>query len=147
MVSRDVLDECAALFSGHYGVWSLGAPKPLKPGSRVRMSADRLAAQSLYDYNCGVAVASNSKTAKGIVGSAFYTRFKWGAGHAIWVTQLCVHKVHRGRGLAKRLLSALVAQEGTVACGLVTCHPHGIRALESVSLAALIPWLVRACLM
>ena len=79
------LKECAALFGKHYGVWG---PKGHKPGERVKLGAQRLKDQCLFNSNCSVALAKTQS--RQLVGHAFVCRFPWGDGFASWITQLVV---------------------------------------------------------
>jgi len=50
-------------------------------------------------------------------------------GYAVWVTQLVVQKYMRRLGLATELLSKAWTRDA-IAWGLVTSHPHSVKALE-----------------
>lgn len=45
-VTSTQLDQCATLFSEHYGVWGQGAEAP---GTRVKLSSARLRSQCLFN--------------------------------------------------------------------------------------------------
>jgi hypothetical protein len=131
--------ECATLFSAHYGVWSARGPRP---GARVAMSPAMLRRSCLFDDNCG-AVLLRASVGGGpgeLVGHAFFRRFEFGgapaaaaaaaaAGPAVWVTQLVVASGARGRRVASTMLLQLCARD-VVAVGLLSSHPHAVRALE-----------------
>lgn len=67
-----------------------------------------------------------------LVGHAFVTTFKYGDYGAVsWITQLVVSVNYRSHGIAGRLCRLGWAScKNDFACGLVTSHPHAVRALE-----------------
>lgn len=131
-------EECAALFSSEYGVWTsredlrdqLAAMK-LKPGGRVQMRAKRLESTMLFDSTCGVVVA---RVGPQVVGQAFFASFVAADGQkrVRWITQLVVHSSFRRRGIAVSLIASAMAPDrrGLFAVGLVSSHPAAVRALE-----------------
>ena len=68
-VSAVLLVQCANLFSSQYGVWSslpevapqLAAMKA-KPGTPVKMSADRMRKMLLFDNSCEIVVCMSRKS-------------------------------------------------------------------------------------
>jgi len=131
-VTAEELEECAALFSMHYGVWgTLGS----RPGHRVALSPVRLAESYLFDDQCGV-VQCRDASGGALLGHAFFRRFTAdttvrGAplrGPAVWVTQLVVAEGVRGQRLATTMLLQLCTRD-VVAMGLLSSHPHAVRAL------------------
>jgi len=135
-ITEEVLTECAALFSNHYGKWG---EKGSKPGNQVSLSSKRLRSQYLFDETCFAITAQNSKDK--IIGHAFYCQFPFLEGKAAWVTQLVVHKEYRSKGIAKQLLSKTWSPEN-LAWGLVTSHPHAVRALEAATSRLCIPQII-----
>lgn len=122
---------CAALFSAHYGTWS---PRGLRPGQRISMIASRLYDACLFDEDCGVVLHHAGGV---LVGHAFFRRFMITcnvggaavAGPVVWVTQLVVATAERGRHVASEMLLRLCSRD-LVAFGLLSSHPHAVRALE-----------------
>lgn len=126
-VSDDLLQDCAQLFSSHYGIWGPLGPKP---GAHVKLSAARLRDQCLFDpATCFLVTA---KVGNLLVGHAFSVKFWYeaGGGFVSWITQLCVSTLHRSRGIASALCRHSWDIDSTFACGLVSSHPHAVRALE-----------------
>lgn len=121
--------ECAALFSAHYGTWSHRGARPGKP---IALSPARLRAACLFDDACGVVLHRDGTGA--LLGHAFFRRFDvvlpgGSAGKAIWVTQLVVAAHARGQRIATGMLLRLLSRD-LVAFGLLSSHPHAVRALE-----------------
>ncbi len=140
--------QCAALFSQHYGVWGALGPRP---GQRVALSPARLAATFLFDDQCGV-VQCRDASGGALLGHALFRRFTADAavggaavrGPAVWVTQLVVAEGARGQRLASSMLLRLCARD-VVAVGLLSCHPHAVRALARACAQACVrPWIAGA---
>mmetsp|Transcript_14626 Transcript_14626/g.31873 ORF Transcript_14626/g.31873 Transcript_14626/m.31873 type:complete len:222 (+) Transcript_14626:115-780(+) len=125
MVSDEHIAACAQLFSEHYGTWGKGSGK--LEGSRVRLPATKLKAQGLFNTECTLCMATINGT---LVGHAFATTFPYQGNFVTWITQLCVHTDHRSRGIASRLCRLSWDIRSNFACGLVSSHPHAVRALE-----------------
>lgn len=123
--------DCAALFSAHYGVWSARGPRP---GAPIALSPARLRAACLFDDACGVVLHRDARSGA-LLGHAFFRRFdvalaRGGApGAAVWVTQLVVAASERGKRIATAMLLRLFSRD-LVAFGLLSSHPHAVRALE-----------------
>jgi hypothetical protein len=150
-VPDQLVEQCASLFSRDYGVWGAKGPSG-KAGKPVTLSSKRVREQCLFnDSTCFLAVALVNDR---VVGHAFYTRFWFeplkgvqsmnpcdlqfynhamAAGHACWITQLCVDKNFRNQGIAKRLCGMVWAADDDVASGLITSHPYAVRALEAAT--------------
>jgi GNAT superfamily N-acetyltransferase len=129
-VSSQHLAACAKLFSEHYGVWGVGAPA--RQGARVRLSASRLQEQCLFDANCCLSLATTSDGST--VGHAFAVKFQHdGVGCVSWITQLVVHSDFRSHGVASKLCQMAWDVSAVDGCGIVTSHPHAIRALEKAT--------------
>lgn len=118
------LQACATLFSEHYGVWGPGAAAP---GGRVRLSPSRLQAQCLFNESCSLTTATAGST---LVGHVFSAKFQYREGTVSWITQLVVHSSYRSQGIASALCRRAWDIQADFACGLVTSHPHAVRALE-----------------
>ena len=129
-VSPGQLEACARLFSENYGVWGKGAPQKLL-GSRVRLSANKLMEQYLFDDSCCLATAT---TLDGnIVGHAFATKFCYEDVCFSWITQLVVASQFRNQGIASKLCQLSWDVDAVAGCGIVTSHPHAIKALEKAT--------------
>jgi hypothetical protein len=50
-----------------------------------------------------------------------------------WVTQLVVHPDYRGQGIARKLCHMAWGPGGFFAAGLITSHPHAVKALEGAT--------------
>ncbi|KAL4256247.1 hypothetical protein AB1N83_012272 [Pleurotus pulmonarius] len=123
-VTHEQLKECATLFSQNYGVWSVAAPSPLKPGARIKMSARSLKEQCLSDPTASVLALC---VADGIlIGHAFASLWSLHGETICWVTQLVVSSKHRQRGIATSLLSMLPECH---VYGLASSHPAACLAL------------------
>ena len=125
-----LLEECAALYSNHYGVWS-GRASPLgTPGAHVRLSAARL--KRWFDSDDSrIALA---RAGPSLVGYAIAVQIK-APRHGIvsWVTQLVVHEAYRERDIGKTLLFSIWGMSNHFAWGLVTANPYAVRALEKAT--------------
>ena len=121
----DLVVECAALFSEHYGRYS--ATSVIRPGQPVRFSADKLRAL-IAPTGCGLLTA---KIGGMVVAYATVARLKLpdGGGFASWVSQLVTHRDYREQRIAVRLLQTAWGFSDDVAWGLVTSNPYAIRAL------------------
>lgn len=119
-VTDEMLQEAATLFSENYGVWSHHSAQTLaKPGSRVRLTRQRLRNEHLLDgASSYVRVSVNGK----LVGHAFANRWTVQGKSICWVTQLVVHREYRRRGLALGLLQAVKRDEDN-AYGILSSHP------------------------
>ncbi len=131
LVSDAVAAECAALFSAHYGTWSA---RGARPGAPIALSPARLRAAVLFDDACGVVLHRDGRSGA-LLGHAFFRRFDVAVapgaaeGAAVWVTQLVVAASERGKRIATAMLLRLFSR-GLVAFGLLSSHPHAVRALE-----------------
>lgn len=125
-VDDTLLNKCAELFSGHYGVWGEGGRGI--PGQPVKLTAQRLRQQCLFNDNCFVVTAMDG--AGTLKGHAMGVRFRCDgiAGDVVWLSQIVVSSAHRNQGIATQLCR--VACADCAACGLATSHPYTIKALE-----------------
>lgn len=53
----------------------------------------------------------------------------------MWITQLVVHRDHRGKGHASTLLRLLITSQNPVIVGVASSHPHAILALKKASMS------------
>lgn len=141
-VPPEVLSACAELFSTQYGIWSRRDEHvsklqtfKLKPGTPVKMSAERLKSL-LFDDHCAVVVA---RVGERIVGHAFFTTFPSPAGLVRWITQLVVHEEMRGKRIATLLLMHVLGGDKPYAMALVSSHPAAVRALEGATFVRCTP--------
>ncbi|KAH6889408.1 hypothetical protein B0T10DRAFT_404855, partial [Thelonectria olida] len=127
-VTQAMLEGAARLFSEHYGVWGQlpSGRRGLKPGNRVKMSADLLRAQCLPDgsRSCYARIVVDGVLA----GNAFVCRWTYGDRQVCWVTQLVVHTDYRERRLATALLIALQDSDDDI-FGIMSSHPAACKAL------------------
>ncbi|MCJ1428456.1 hypothetical protein MMC29_006366 [Sticta canariensis] len=122
-LTDNMLQEAAQLFNDHYGIWGKDPtnPRPApKPGSREKLSKNRLRAQYLPDNaNCSyVRVTVEDRLA----GNAFACRWSYKNRTVCWVTQLVVHSDFRERGLATHLLIQLRHDDDAI-YGIMSSHP------------------------
>ena len=128
LVDSNVLKECSALYSEHYGTWSAASPQ--SPGRPIHLSADRI-----RDWTrSGDTRLAQVRLAGKLIGYAIALQTKvpdW--GWISWVTQLVVHKDHRNRGVGKRLLFSIWGFSTHFAWGIISANPYAIRALEKAT--------------
>jgi GNAT superfamily N-acetyltransferase len=137
-LTDSLLQQCATLFSEHYGVWSTLASNTsllqenkLKPGARVRTSVARLKNDQLFDDTCGAVIVF--LPGGQVVGHAFFCTFTYQSKEVCWVTQLLVHSEYRGKSIATTLLNTCLGRynkEQLFGMALVSSHPAAVRALE-----------------
>lgn len=139
-VSDNVLEQCAVLFSEHYGTWSdKNEHKQFVPvaGASVKYSATKLKSEYMFNDRCGLVTASVDNI---IIGHAFFTTFEVQREeigvhftaekpNVRWVTQLVVHSDYRHHKVAQYLLLHSLGTKSQI-YGLVTSHPYAIKALE-----------------
>ncbi|KAF1956378.1 hypothetical protein CC80DRAFT_492613 [Byssothecium circinans] len=122
-LTDDMLVEASRLFNENYGIWGKDAAKSgafAKPGSRVRLSKDRLRAQCLPQG----AACSYARVTIGdrLAGNVFACRWTYNGRTVCWVTQLVVHHDFRERGIAVSLLNQ-IRQDDDEVYGLMSSHP------------------------
>ncbi|KAK9241986.1 hypothetical protein V1506DRAFT_509881 [Lipomyces tetrasporus] len=131
-VTDDMLAEASVLFNENYGIWGNEAAKLgafAKPGSRVRLSKDRLRCQYLPE---GAACSYVRVTVDGhLAGNAFACRWISNGRTVCWITQLVVHLDFRERGLACGLLNQLREDDDDI-YGLMSSHPAACMAAAKV---------------
>jgi hypothetical protein len=141
-VTDEMLRECAVLFAGHYGVWCDGAKRA--SGTRVTLSIARLRSVYLKD---GDSFLTTQRLNGVLVGQAFFRRFTAttiegdSQTSGIWVTQLVVDALFRGRRIARTLLRNCFGPSD-VWGGLLSSHPYAVRAFEAASDSVCDPTLV-----
>ncbi|GAM24753.1 hypothetical protein SAMD00019534_079280 [Acytostelium subglobosum LB1] len=129
-LTDDQIQQCANLFSTKYGVWSKHVQPPLQPGKNVRLTANKLKKQFLFDDQCYASLAIDNGEH---VGHALYRVFSTPElGEVRWITQLVVKREHRHRGIGQQLVYNCL---GTTwrAAGLASCNPYAVKALERAS--------------
>ena len=132
-ISKELLAECANLFSHHYGIW---AKEDSRSGEKVQLSPQILQAQYLFDpQTCRLAVARD--TSGELAGQAFYCNFLYrpSGRHVVWITQLVISSKYQGCHLARTMLLQPCRSKNLFACGLATSHPFAVKALESAASA------------
>lgn len=130
-LDNELLDRCASLFSGHYGVWSEFHPEQSRAGQPIRLPASRIRKDYLPAEQSWAALAFDGDD---LVAYALLLRAEVPElGRVDWVTQLVVHRDYRDRGVAKRLLNSVWGFSDHAAWGLVTPNPFAIRALEKAT--------------
>jgi len=143
-VTDEILQECAVLFAGHYGVWGDGATRAT--GTRVTLSVSRI--RSGYLKDCDSFLTTHRLNGV-LVGQAFFRRFtvttiegdSQTPDSGIWVTQLVVDALFRGRRIARTLLRNCFGPSD-VWGGLLSSHPYAVRAFEAASVCVCDPTLV-----
>lgn len=127
---NDLLNECSALYSNHYGKWSGKNPNNLK--GNIRLSQARI--KELVSQKDTAIYYARKMDTKELVGYAIALRTKVkNYGIISWVTQLVVHKEHRNKGIAKNLLFSIWGLSNDFAWGIVSSNPYAIRALEKAT--------------
>jgi hypothetical protein len=81
----------------------------------------------LFDESCSLTTATHGST---LVGHVLSAKFQYREGTVSWITQLVVHSSYRSQGIASTLCRMAWDIQADFACGLVTSHPHAVRALE-----------------
>ena len=131
-VTGAILDECAELFSRYYGKWSSKIEHKIFvpfPGEPVKMKPSKLKTDYLFNNRCGLVTA---RLDQHLIGHAFFTVFYMLPNQQFeirWVTQLVVHADYRHHKVAQNLLLHSLGTQAQ-GYGLVTSHPHAVRALE-----------------
>lgn len=124
-----LLEECSALYSNHYGVWSSSTDQS-RAGQHVQLTSDRIR-EWLKGGNSRIAIARLDGQ---LIGYAIAIQDKLNDGGLIsWVTQLVVHEGYRKQGIGKTLLFSIWQLSDRFAWGVVTSSPYAIRALEKAT--------------
>lgn len=166
-ISAATLDQCAANFSQHYGVWGSKVNFPNGRGSLqgrpVRMDAKRLADQSLPEGANNVLVCAETLDGH-IVGHCFVSQWENpDFGNRVWwITQLLVIPEHRNQRKATRMLQAftkhynigktsqrdfvgVLSSNPFTLCAVLRVSGRGIEAIPSCDdLESISPWICEA---
>lgn len=134
MVTNGLLQECADLYSNHYGKWSVSAPKT--PNKNISLSPDRIR-KLLEPDSSNIALAYYEGKLVGYAISLRMNEPKYGM--ISWVTQLVVHFEHRNLGVGTSLLFSCWCFSNHFAWGLLTANPFAVRALEKATRRRCIP--------
>lgn len=123
-----LVEECARLFSAHYGRWSTNSNK--RPGEPIHISTTHI---SKLLKQPG-AVLAEARLGTELIGYTIGIQGKiQKKGNISWVTQLVVHERHRRQGIGKELLYCIWSNSRDFAWGLVSSNPYAIRALEKAT--------------
>lgn len=126
--NQPFLQECAELYSNHYGRWS--SDSPTNAGQPIRLSASRIR-EWLESPKTSIAFARDQGQ---LIGYAIAVQTKEkDYGVISWVSQLVVHRDYRNLGVAKTLLFSIWGFSDHFAWGLVSANPYAIRALEKAT--------------
>ena len=132
--NSELLEECAELYSNHYGHWSDKAPK--FPGKRIKLSPNRIA-EWLASDESKLAIARIDRE---LIGYAVAIQEKVPKyGFISWVTQLVVREDYRKRGIGKTLLFHIWTLSDHFAWGVLSSSPYAIRALEKATRRRCVP--------
>ena len=127
LVSGDLIQELATLYSNHYGVWRQSDPDI--PRKHVKLSSARL--RDWLMPNSKVALA---KFDGEVIGYAIVIQVRAkDYGIISWVTQLVIHEEHRHLDVGKTLLFSVWGFSDYFAWGLITANPYAVRALEKAT--------------
>jgi len=146
LASLQLRAECSNLYSIHYGKWGSRAKKPLKPGTPIRLSPDRLRMwfnqpdTDIYLARCQDYSRKYRDYYGKLIGYAIAGKFKDpDRGVVSWVTQLVVHSNFRKQDIAKTLLFTIWGFTDLFAWGIVSANPYAIRALEKATRRRCVP--------
>lgn len=132
-----LLEECAELYSQHYGTWSAVAPRAHE---RIRLSPARIR-DWLRSSDSNITLGRVDGV---LVGYAMAVKThvpKYGV--ISWVTQLVVHEAYRRANIAKTLLFSTWGFSDHFAWGLLTANPYAVRALEKATRRRATPFRIR----
>lgn len=122
-------EQCAELFSGHYGKYSGKGDKP--KGQRIKMSASLY--KRFYAKNEDMYV-SLCYHGQDLLGQAFFLKTNVeGKGVCSWVTQLVVNYKYRRLGIGSKLLLSAWGFSDYFAWGLATANAITLKTLESAT--------------
>ena len=137
LVDSALLEECAALYSNHYGLWSA---RSSSPGRRVRLRPKKLG-KWLDSSDSRIILARSGSQ---LVGYAIAIQTKAArCGVVSWVTQLVVHEDYRRQDVGKTLLFSIWGLSDHFAWGLLTANPYAVRALEKATRRRCLPTRIR----
>lgn len=122
-------EQCAALFSNHYGKYSGKGDKP--KGQRIKMSSSLYKRFYASNDDMYVSLCYNGED---LLGQAFFLKTNVeGKGMCSWVTQLVVHSKYRKLGIGSRLLLSAWGFSDYFAWGLATANAITLKTLESAT--------------
>ena len=128
-LTEEEYEQCAALFSGHYGKYSGKGDKP--KGQRIKMSASLY--KRFYANNDDMYVSLCYEEDE-LLGQAFFLKTNIeGKGVCSWVTQLVVNSRYRKLGIGSRLLLSAWGFSDYFAWGLATANAITLKTLESAT--------------
>jgi GNAT superfamily N-acetyltransferase len=127
VVKNALLEECALLFSNHYGKWRVS-------GKNVKLTRSKLLSDYFFDNTCRLHIARfDGKCIGYAISKHFNLTFDDGQVETCdWITQLVVHSEFRGYGIGKRLCFQALNSK-SFACGIVSSNPYAVRCLEDVT--------------
>lgn len=132
--TQKLMEECAELYSNHYGCWSDNSPE--SPGERIKLSPKRIAGWLSSDESKLVIARFNNE----LIGYAIAIQEKVkGYGFISWVTQLVVHRNYRQNDIGKTLLFSIWKLSDHFAWGVLSSSPYAIRALEKATRRRCVP--------
>lgn len=138
--NEEILNNCAQLFSNHYGTWSNSNPYNLS--GNIKLSSNRIKKLlNIDDTDLYYAIDVDTNQ---MVGYAIALRKNIKRlGVFSWVTQLVVHKDHQHKGIATNLLFSIWGLSNDYAWGIVTSNPYAVRALEKATRRRSIPLMIK----
>jgi len=124
----ETLEECSALYSKNYGVWSKHSK--FQGGEKIKLSPSRikewLSSNNAHLYQARI----NGE----LIAYAIAVMIKVkNYGVVSWVTQLVVHKNYRNIDVAKTLLFSIWGWSNHFSWGAITANPYAVRALEKAT--------------
>jgi GNAT superfamily N-acetyltransferase len=122
-----ILQDCADLFSNHYGIW--------KSGFKIKLNVEKLNSIYLFDDSCGYVYAKKGNIH---IGQCFYCYYMAGIKSIVCITQLVVHKEYRHKGIATRLVTMALENPWNKAY-IASSNPYAIRSLERATKSKCIP--------
>lgn len=122
-------EQCADLFSTHYGKYS-GMGGKVK-GQQIKMSTSLYKRFYKERDDMFVSLCFDKQT---LLGQAFFLRKSIpGKGICTWVTQLVVHNKYRNRKIGSKLLHSAWGFSDYYAWGLATANAITLKTLESAT--------------
>lgn len=134
-LTNQEINQCADLFSNHYGIWGKEDPKN-RSGQRIKLSAGYYE-KFKRSNNHYVSLAYHKND---VVGQAFYIRKKVdGFGYNSWVIQIVVNSKYRRCKIGRTLLYSIWGFSDDSAWGLATANPYTVQTLESATFRRVLP--------